>query len=127
MKEDSKSDTSATDAWQGPYSPVVLLSFWFIYQQIKSSDIDILNFVQCKTYYFYVDYLHFWRIGSKSNHLEIFDVGSGADVPYRLCFGIWWTTNIAKYVPGKVSLIAEEHTLLVSMGVRLFSNRSSGS
>ena len=33
-------------------------------------------------------------------------LGSGANVPYRLCFGIWWTTNIAKYVPGKVSLIA---------------------
>ena len=33
-------------------------------------------------------------------------LGSGADIPYRLCFGIWWTTNIAKYVPGKVSLIA---------------------
>ena len=33
-------------------------------------------------------------------------LGSGADVPLRLCFGIWWTTNIAKYVPGKVSLVA---------------------
>ena len=33
-------------------------------------------------------------------------LGSGADVSYRMCFGIWWSTNIAKYVPGKVSLIA---------------------
>jgi hypothetical protein len=33
-------------------------------------------------------------------------LGSGANVSYRMCFGIWWTTNIAKYVPGKVSLIA---------------------
>ena len=33
-------------------------------------------------------------------------LGCGTDVSYRMCFAIWWTTNIAKYVPGKVSLIA---------------------
>ena len=33
-------------------------------------------------------------------------LGCGKNVSYRMCFAIWWTTNIAKYVPGKVSLIA---------------------
>ena len=32
-------------------------------------------------------------------------LGSGAKIPLRDCFGIWWSTNIAKYVPGKVTLV----------------------
>jgi len=32
--------------------------------------------------------------------------GCGATIPLREVYAIWWTTNIAKYVPGKVSLVA---------------------
>ena len=86
---------------------VVILSFWFIYQQIDSSDIDVMGTL------FEAEPIIFLSVACIAGVLVLSPIiwkflmlGSGADVPYRLCFGIWWTTNIAKYVPGKVSLIA---------------------
>ena len=86
---------------------VVILSFWFIYQQIDSSDIDDTGTL------FEAEPIIFLSVACIVGVLVLSPIiwkflmlGSGADIPYRLCFGIWWTTNIAKYVPGKVSLIA---------------------
>ena len=86
---------------------VVILSFWFIYQQIDSSDLDDTGTL------FEAEPIIFLSVACIVGVLILSPIiwkflmlGSGADIPYRLCFGIWWTTNIAKYVPGKVSLIA---------------------
>lgn len=86
---------------------VVILSFWFIYQQIDSSDLDDTGTL------FEAEPIIFLSVACIVGVLVLSPIiwkflmlGSGADIPYRLCFGIWWTTNIAKYVPGKVSLIA---------------------
>ena len=86
---------------------IVLLSFWFIYQQIESSDIDIFETLfNAEPIIFMAIVCIFGVLALSPIIWKFLMLGSGADVPYRLCFGIWWTTNIAKYVPGKVSLIA---------------------
>ena len=86
---------------------VVLLSFWFIYQQIKSSDIDIFETLFNAKPIIFMSIICIFGVLILSPIIwKFLMLGSGADVPYRLCFGIWWTTNIAKYVPGKVSLVA---------------------
>ena len=86
---------------------VVILSFWFIYQQIDSSDLDDTGTL------FEAEPIIFLSVACIVGVVVLRPIiwkflmlGSGSDIPYRLCFGIWWTTNIAKYVPGKVSLIA---------------------
>ncbi len=86
---------------------IVLLSFWFIYLQIESSDIDIFETLfNAEPIIFMAIICIFGVLVLSPIIWKFLMLGSGADVPYRLCFGIWWTTNIAKYVPGKVSLIA---------------------
>ena len=86
---------------------VVILSFWFIYQQIKSSEIDVLDTLLGAKPIIFLSIVCIFGVLILSPIIwKFLMLGSGADVPYRLCFGIWWTTNIAKYVPGKVSLIA---------------------
>ncbi len=84
-----------------------MLSFWFIYQQIISSEIDVFDTVlNAKPIIFLSIFCLFGVLTLSPIIWKFLMLGSGANVPYRLCFGIWWTTNIAKYVPGKVSLIA---------------------
>lgn len=107
MKEDSKPDTSAKMLGKALTVLVVLLSFWFIYQQIKSSDIDFFETLFNAKPIIFMSIICIFGVLILSPIIwKFLMLGSGADVPYRLCFGIWWTTNIAKYVPGKVSLIA---------------------
>ena len=86
---------------------IVVLSFWFIYQQITSSKIDVFDTLfGAKPIIFLSIFCLFGVLALSPIIWKFLMLGSGANVPYRLCFGIWWTTNIAKYVPGKVSLIA---------------------
>ena len=86
---------------------VILLSFWFMYQQITSSDIDVFDTLFSAKPIIFLSVLCIFGVLVLSPIIwKFLMLGSGADVPLRLCFGIWWTTNIAKYVPGKVSLIA---------------------
>ncbi|MGB0173783.1 MAG: lysylphosphatidylglycerol synthase domain-containing protein [Candidatus Poseidoniaceae archaeon] len=107
MKENSTSNTSAQMLGKALTVLVVLLSFWFIYQQIKSSDIDIFETLFNAKPIIFMSIICIFGVLILSPIIwKFLMLGSGANVPYRLCFGIWWTTNIAKYVPGKVSLIA---------------------
>ena len=86
---------------------IIVLSFWFIYQQIISSEIDVFDsLLNAKPIIFLSIFCLFGVLTLSPIIWKFLMLGSGAKVPYRLCFGIWWTTNIAKYVPGKVSLIA---------------------
>jgi len=86
---------------------VIVLSLWFIYQQIASSEIDIFETLLDAEPIIFLSVVCMFGVLILSPIIwKFLMLGSGADVPYRLCFGIWWTTNIAKYVPGKVSLIA---------------------
>ena len=86
---------------------VVLLSFWFVWQQIQASEIDVVNTLFNSEPIIFLSVLCIFGVLVLSPIIwKFLMLGSGADVSYRMCFGIWWTTNIAKYVPGKVSLIA---------------------
>ena len=86
---------------------IVVLSLWFIYQQINTSEIDVIETLLDAKPIIFLSVLCIFGVLIISPIIwKFLMLGSGADVPYRLCFGIWWTTNIAKYVPGKVSLIA---------------------
>tara|TARA_B100000683_G_scaffold187040_1_gene180268 strand:- start:2861 stop:3793 length:933 start_codon:yes stop_codon:yes gene_type:complete len=107
MKENSTPNTSAQMLGKALTVLIVLLSFWFIYLQIESSDIDIFETLfNAEPIIFMAIICIFGVLVLSPIIWKFLMLGSGADVPYRLCFGIWWTTNIAKYVPGKVSLIA---------------------
>ena len=107
MKENSTPNTSAQMLGKALAVLIVLLSFWFIYLQIESSDIDIFETLfNAEPIIFMAIICIFGVLVLSPIIWKFLMLGSGADVPYRLCFGIWWTTNIAKYVPGKVSLIA---------------------
>lgn len=45
--------------------------------------------------------------------------GCGATVPLRDTYAIWWTTNVAKYVPGKVALIASRSWIARKWGSKV--------
>ena len=86
---------------------VVLLSFWFVWQQIQASEIDVVDTLINSEPVIFLSVLCIFGVITLSPIVwKFLMLGSGADVSYRMCFAIWWTTNIAKYVPGKVSLIA---------------------
>ena len=86
---------------------VVLLSFWFVWQQIQASEIDVIDTLINSQPVIFLSVLCIFGVVALSPIVwKFLMLGSGADVSYRMCFAIWWTTNIAKYVPGKVSLIA---------------------
>lgn len=86
---------------------VVLLSFWFVWQQIQASEIDVIDTLINSQPIIFLSVLCIFGVVALSPIVwKFLMLGSGADVSYRMCFAIWWTTNIAKYVPGKVSLIA---------------------
>ena len=86
---------------------VVLLSFWFVRQQIQASEIDVIDTLINSEPVIFLSVLCIFGVIALSPIVwKFLMLGSGADVSYRMCFAIWWTTNIAKYVPGKVSLIA---------------------
>jgi len=86
---------------------VVLLSFWFIWQQVRASEIDVMDTLFNSKPIIFLSVLCIFGVLVLSPIIwKFLMLGSGADVSYRMCFGIWWSTNIAKYVPGKVSLIA---------------------
>lgn len=86
---------------------VVLLSFWFVWQQIQASEIDVIDTLINSEPVIFLSVLCIFGVITLSPIVwKFLMLGSGANVSYRMCFAIWWTTNIAKYVPGKVSLIA---------------------
>lgn len=107
MKSDTASTSSAQLLGRILTVLIVILSFWFIHQQIESSNISILDtLLDAKPIIFMSIVCIFGVLILSPIVWKFLMLGSGADVPYRLCFGIWWTTNVAKYVPGKISLIA---------------------
>ena len=107
MKSDTASTSSAQLLGRILTVLIVILSFWFIHQQIESSNISILDtLLDAKPIIFMSIVCIFRGVILSPIVWKFLMLGSGADVPYRLCFGIWWTTNVAKYVPGKISLIA---------------------
>lgn len=86
---------------------VVLLSFWFVWQQIQASEIGVIDTLINSEPVIFLSVLCIFGVITLSPIVwKFLMLGSGANVSYRMCFAIWWTTNIAKYVPGKVSLIA---------------------
>ena len=107
MKSDTASTSSAQLLGRILTVLIVILSFWFIHKQIDSSNINILDtLLDAKPIIFMSIVCIFGVLILSPIVWKFLMLGSGADVPYRLCFGIWWTTNVAKYVPGKISLIA---------------------
>lgn len=86
---------------------VVLLSFWFVWQQIQASEIDVIDTLFNSEPIIFLSVLSIFGVVALSPIIwKYLMLGCGKNVSYRMCFAIWWTTNIAKYVPGKVSLIA---------------------
>ena len=86
---------------------VVLLSFWFVWQQIQASEIGVIDTLINSEPVIFLSVLCIFGVITLSPIVwKFLMLGSGANVSYRMCYAIWWTTNIAKYVPGKVSLIA---------------------
>lgn len=85
---------------------IVILSFWFIYRQINDSEIDLVETLSGAQPIIIFAPIFVVIVMSISPIIwQYLMLGSGAKIPLRDCFGIWWSTNIAKYVPGKVTLV----------------------
>ncbi|MFZ8906631.1 MAG: lysylphosphatidylglycerol synthase domain-containing protein [Poseidonia sp.] len=107
MKPQTQSTTVPALVGKALTVAVVLLSFWFVWQQIQESEIDVVDTLFNSKPVILLSVLCIFGVIALSPIVwKFLMLGCGTDVPYRMCFAIWWTTNIAKYVPGKVSLIA---------------------
>ena len=79
---------------------VVLLSFWFVWQQIQAGEIDVIDTLINSEPVIFLSVLCIFGVITLSPIVwKFLMLGSGANVSYRMCYAIWWTTNIAKYVP----------------------------
>ena len=86
---------------------IVMLSFWFVFSQLKSSEINITDTLLNANGYIFVAIFCVIALTTVSPLLwKVLMRGSGAEIPLVTCYGLWWSTNIAKYIPGKVSLLA---------------------
>ncbi|HJL97011.1 MAG TPA: lysylphosphatidylglycerol synthase domain-containing protein [Candidatus Poseidoniaceae archaeon] len=106
MINESKSGTSRKIAIQIMTISVVILSFWFVFSQLTSSEIDLRETLGNANAWLLVAVLCIVALTTVSPLLwKVLMHGSGADIPVKTCYGLWWSTNIAKYIPGKVSLV----------------------
>ena len=86
---------------------IVMMSFWFVFSQLKASEINILDTLLNANGYIFVAVFCVIAVTAVSPLLwQVLMRGSGAEIPLKKCYGLWWSTNIAKYIPGKVGLLA---------------------
>ncbi len=107
MEVDDAENTSSS--WMIRLAVVLIIaaSFWFVFQDLAHNHIafsDVISESSVQLWFgggliilLMVVWPLVWMVMMR---------GCGAEIPLRETYAIWWTTNIAKYVPGKVSLIA---------------------
>ena len=68
---------------------VVLLSFWFVWQQIQASEIDVIDTLINSQPVIFLSVLCIFGVVALSPIVwKFLMLGSGADVSYRMCFAI---------------------------------------
>jgi len=106
MTNETRSQTPSNLSIQLVTVLVVGLSFWFVLSQLDSSEIDITETLSNANSWLLAAFLCIIALTTISPLLwKVLMYGSGANIPLKTCYGLWWTTNIAKYIPGKVSLV----------------------
>jgi hypothetical protein len=86
---------------------VIIASFLFVIVELDRNQVVFADVITSASYEFWVGgaliialmmlWPFVWVVSMR---------GCGVTIPLRDAYAIWWTTNVAKYVPGKVALIA---------------------
>jgi len=86
---------------------VIILSFWFVFSELNSNNVDFLAAMKGADANVILGFFFVATVLCLGPLIWLVMMqGSGAQISLRASYAIWWSTNIAKYVPGKVSLIA---------------------
>ena len=104
MTNETRSQTPSNLSIQLVTVLVVGLSFWFVLSQLDSSEIDITETLSNANSWLLAAFLCIIALTTISPLLwKVLMYGSGANIPLKTCYGLWWTTNIAKYIPASCS------------------------
>ena len=80
---------------------------WFCFQELQRNKVNIIGIILPPTLDVIIGFLFILVVVIVNPFIWYFLMnGCGAQISKKEASGIWWSTNIAKYVPGRVSIIA---------------------
>ena len=86
---------------------VIVLAFGFVFQELQRNKVNIIGIILPPTLDVIIGFLFILVVVIVNPFIWYFLMnGCGAQISKKEASGIWWSTNIAKYVPGRVSIIA---------------------
>ena len=86
---------------------VIVLAFGFVFQDLQRNKVNIIGIILPPTLDIIIGFLFVLAVVIINPFIWYFLMnGCGAKISKKEASGIWWSTNIAKYVPGRVSIIA---------------------
>ncbi len=86
---------------------VIVLAFGFVFQELQRNKVNIIGIILPPTFDVIIGFLFILVVVIVNPFIWYFLMnGCGAQISKKEASGIWWSTNIAKYVPGRVSIIA---------------------
>ena len=86
---------------------VIVLAFGFVFQELQRNKVNIIGIILPPTLDIIIGFLFILVVVIINPFIWYFLMnGCGAQISKKEASGIWWSTNIAKYVPGRVSIIA---------------------
>ena len=86
---------------------VIVLAFGFVFQELQRNKVNIIGIILPPTLDVIIGFLFILIVVIVNPFIWYFLMnGCGAQISKKEASGIWWSTNIAKYVPGRVSIIA---------------------
>ena len=99
---------------------VIVASFWFVFLELNSNQVVFSDVITSASYEFWLGgalivammmlWPFVWMVSMR---------GCGVTIPLRDAYSIWWTTNVAKYVPGKVALVASRSWIARKWGSKV--------
>ena len=86
---------------------VIILAFAFVFRELQRNKVDVIGIILPPTSDVVIGFLFILIVVIINPFIWYFLMnGCGAQISKKEATGIWWSTNIAKYVPGRVSIIA---------------------
>ncbi|DAC13755.1 MAG TPA: hypothetical protein D7H86_04095 [Candidatus Poseidoniales archaeon] len=86
---------------------VIILAFAFVFRELQRNKVDVIGIILPPTSDVIIGFLFIFLVVIINPFIWYFLMnGCGAQISKKEASGIWWSTNIARYVPGRVSIIA---------------------
>ena len=86
---------------------VIILAFAFVFRELQRNKVDVIGIILPPTSDVIIGFLFILLVVIINPFIWYFLMnGCGAQISKKEASGIWWSTNIARYVPGRVSIIA---------------------